>query len=111
MPPKHTVTCASCLTTIIGDIGVANQIFATGADRAGADLVVAEFFADCLFGLKGALAKQIGRVIKLDAVVVDKQLGPPITAVVQHHAVPTRAFKRDGEPTAREAVTNKTGKG
>ena len=77
------------------------------ADRRRADLVVAQLLADRLFGLKGAQTQERRRVAELDAVVVDQDVDPALAGAVDHHAIPARAFERDGEPASREAVADK----
>ena len=94
------MTRASKLPAVVGDVRVPHQVFTANPNGARTDLVVAKFVADCLFGLKGSFSQQIGGIIELDPVVVNEQMRPFVTAVVQDYTVRTRSLEGNREPTA-----------
>jgi len=70
--PNHPVTGAARLTAIVRDVGIAYEVFAARTNGAGTDLIVAKFFADSFFSFEGAFTKKIGRIIELDAFIVNE---------------------------------------
>ena len=89
------MTGAASLAPVVGNIGVANEIFAASADGAGTNLLISKFLADRFFGFESAFAEQVGGIVKLDAFVINKQMCPAVATVVQHHAIPAGAFQGD----------------
>ncbi len=105
------MTSAASLAAIVGHVGITHHILTAFTDGAGADLVVAQFVADCFFGLEGALAKEVGGVQVLHAVVIHEEVDPFVALIVDDQTVPTGAFERDGEPGAGEAIADVAGLG
>ena len=102
---------AASLATIVGDIGITDKILTARTDGAGTNLFIAELCTDGFFSFEGAFTEQVGGIVELHAVIIDKQMRPAVATVVQHQTIPTSTFESDREPTAGEAIADEAGQG
>jgi len=80
--PDHAVTGSPSLAAIISDVCITYQILTTRTNGAGADLFVAKFYADSFFGFVRAFAEQVGGIVELHTIIIDKKLRPFVTTIM-----------------------------
>ena len=90
---------AGDLVEVIDDAGVADEVLAGGTDLGDADLLVAEFLADCGFHGAGDLSPEVGSVAELDLVVLDPEVDGFGRAALDDDAVPAGLLEL-GSPVA-----------